>query len=146
MGKLKVKTDCSVRDHYKQYSDSIRQPVDDLRTIVIEAASEIEELAEVEETLKLGEPSFLTTGGSTVRIDWKQSMPDQFAMYFSCTSKLVPTFKRLFGDVFKFDKNRAIVFSTSSPIPTTKLKACVAAALQYHRVKNDPDWGIEKEV
>ena len=84
----------------------------------------------------------MTEGGSTVRIDWKESTPDRYAMYFSCTSKLVPTFRRLFGDVFEFENNRAIVFTMSSPIPTVELKACVAAALRYHKVKSDPNLGI----
>ena len=144
MGKLNIKTDPAVSDRYTQYPSPIRHRLDELRTIVIQAASEIEGITELEETLKWGEPSFLTADGSTVRIDWKQSAPDHYAMYFSCTSKLVPTFKRLFADVFEFENDRAIVFSISSPVPTAELKACVAAALQYHKVKCEPDLGIER--
>ena len=49
-----------------------------------------------EETLKWGEPSYLVKNGSTIRIDWKSKTPDQYAMYFKCTSKLVPVFRSLF--------------------------------------------------
>ena len=57
----------------------------------------------LEETLKWGEPSYLTKYGSTVRMDWKEKNPEQFAVYFKCTSALVPTFKTIYKDKFKFE-------------------------------------------
>lgn len=58
-----------------------------LRQLIFDTASKIEGVGELEETLKWGEPAYLTTqtqSGSTIRIDWKQSTPDQYSMYFNC--------------------------------------------------------------
>ena len=90
----------------------------------------------LEETLKWGEPAYLTTqskSGSTVRIAWKPARPGQYAMYFNCQTTLVETFKTLFGDDFHFEGNRAIVFNAEKSIDTETVAFCIAAALTYHR-------------
>ena len=69
-----------------------------LRNLVIQTASEVEGLEKLEETLKWGEPSYMTRNGSTIRMDWKESRPDEYAMYFHCQTKLVDTFKELYRD------------------------------------------------
>ena len=107
-----------------------------LRELIFRVAEETEGVDFLEETLKWGEPSFLTKHGSTVRIDWKDKNPDQYAMYFKCTSKLIPTFKEVFGDTFKFENDRAIVFKMNEEVPVFALEQCVSAALRYHKVKH----------
>ena len=107
-----------------------------LRELIFRVAEETEGLDFLEETLKWGEPSYLTKHGSTVRIDWKDKNPDQYAMYFKCTSKLTPTFKEVFGDTFKFENDRAIVFKMNEEVPVSALEQCVSAALRYHKVKH----------
>jgi hypothetical protein len=112
-----------------------------LRKLIIETAAENEAIEEMEETLKWGEPSYLVKKGSTIRIDWKPKTPTQYAMYFKCTSKLVPTFKEVFGDLFKYEKNRAIIFNVNDKIPSQELKECIELALTYHSIKNIPRLG-----
>ena len=113
----------------------------DLRSLILETADELG-LRYIEETLKWGEPSYQVKNGSTIRIDWKEKTPNQYTMYFKCTSKLVESFKLKFDNVFKFEGNRAIVFQIEDSIPTSELKKCISAALQYHKVKHLPDLGI----
>ncbi|MFY0650663.1 MAG: DUF1801 domain-containing protein [Cyclobacteriaceae bacterium] len=113
-----------------------------LRRLVLETANEIEGLGEVEETLKWGEPSYLAKKGSTLRMDWKEKTPDQYAMYFKCTSKLVATFQLVFGDLFKYEGTRAIVFNMDDEVPEAELKQCIKAALTYHKVKHLPLLGM----
>lgn len=62
-----------------------------------------EKINKLEETLKWGEPRFLNKNGSTLRIDWKEKTPNQYQMYFKCTSRLVETFKMVFGDLFEYE-------------------------------------------
>jgi len=81
----------SVIDAYPQH---VSEKLYTLRQIILDTADEIESIKTLEETLKWGEPSYLAKKGSTLRIDWKPKKPDQYAMYFKCTSKLVNTFKR----------------------------------------------------
>ncbi len=112
-----------------------------LRRLIIETAKEIESITEIEETLKWGEPSYLVKKGSTIRMDWKTKLPDQYAMYFKCTSKLVPTFKALYGDLFEYENNRAILFKLEDKVPEAELKECIGLALEYHSVKHLPRLG-----
>lgn len=142
MKSLQIKTNPQVESVYNNYPDHVRQKMEYLRNIIIETASEIYEIKELEETLKWGEPSFLTKKGSTVRIDWKEKHPDQYAMYFQCSSRLVDTFKTVFNDLFKYEGNRAIIFKLEETIPSTPLKSCITAALTYHQVKHLPTLGI----
>ncbi len=114
-----------------------------LRNIIIEVAEDIDGISTLEETLKWGEPSFLTKYGSTLRMDWKEKSPQQYALYFKCTSRLVETFKNLYKNTFEFEGKRAIVFQLHDDIPKEELKACIKATLIYHRVKHLEFLGIE---
>ena len=142
MSKLQIDTNPAVEQVFINYPDAVRSKLLELRGLVIETAKEIEGVTELEETLKWGEPSYLTKNGSTLRMDWKSKKPDQYAMYFKCTSRLVETFKLIFKDKFTFEGKRAIVFEIEDEIPKDELRHCIKAALTYHKVKHLPTLGI----
>ncbi len=142
MTSLQIKSNPKVELVFDNYPPEIRTKIEYLRNLIIESAKKTEGLTVLEETLKWSEPSYLTNMGSTIRIDWKPKNPDQYAMYFKCTSKLVPTFKMVFNNIFKFEGSRAIIFHLNDPIPKEELQACIAAALTYHKVKHLPTLGI----
>ncbi|MEM8909369.1 MAG: DUF1801 domain-containing protein [Bacteroidota bacterium] len=131
-----VKTDPSVPNRFDQYPKAIKPKLALLRQLILETAENIETITEVEETLKWGEPSYLVKKGSTIRIDWKERTPNQYAMYFKCTSKLVPTFRKRFKEQFQFEKNRAILFELEQELPQKALKECIQLALTYHLIKD----------
>jgi hypothetical protein len=94
----------------------------------------------LEETLKWGEPAYVTTqskSGSTVRIDRKKNQ-DRYAIYFNCNTTLVDTFRSLFPHSFQFEGNRALVFDVADALPTEDLAFCIAMALTYHQKKHAP--------
>ncbi|MCB9286570.1 MAG: DUF1801 domain-containing protein [Lewinellaceae bacterium] len=138
MKTLKIKQDPRVKEKFRTYPEAVKAKLTHLRSLIIETAADIEEIEEMEETLKWGEPSYLVKKGSTIRIDWKAKTPDQYAVYFKCTSKLVPTFREVYGDTFRYEKNRAICFGLDDEVPEEELKDCIALALQYHAVKGLP--------
>jgi hypothetical protein len=142
MKNLEIMTNPEVGSVFNNYPDPIRYKMLVLRELIIETTKEIDEITMLEETLKWGEPSYLTTNGSTIRIDWKPKTPNQYAMYFKCTSRLVETFKMIFKDTFTFDGNRAIIFQLDDNIPKKELKSCIKAALTYHKVKHLATLGI----
>ncbi len=142
---MKLTSNPKVKDVFKSYPKSVKPQLLYLRGLVLNAASEIEGLDKLEETLKWGEPSYLTKYGSTVRIDWKGKNPDQFAIYFKCTSLLVPTFKTLYNSKFKFEGNRAIVIKLNDEIPNVEFMHCISLALNYHKIKHLPLLG-SKEI
>lgn len=123
---------------FEGYPEPVREKLLGLRRLILETASETEEVSSVEETLKWGEPSYIARGGSTVRIAWKEKRPNQFGLYFNCNTSLVDTFKTLYGNVFTFEGKRAIVFGESDDLPVGPLKHCISLALTYHRIKRLP--------
>jgi hypothetical protein len=142
MGKLTLKTDPRVNEVFANYPDFVRDKLQYLRELVIETAEETEGVTVLEETLKWGEPSFVTKNGSTLRMDWKEKTPDQYAMYFQCTSRLVDTFRLVFDRKFQYEGKRAIVFQLHQKIPDLELKECIKASLTYHNVKEQITLGI----
>jgi len=126
---------------FNNYPQPIRKRLMFLRQLVLDTAVETEGVKELEETLKWGEPSYITKNGSTIRMDWKESMPNQYAMYFHCKTRLVDTFKELYKDKLKFKGNRAIVFNEDDEIPVEELKHCIALSLTYHSRKHLPMLG-----
>jgi len=138
---VKVNSNPDVETVFQEYPKDIQPKINYLRDLIIETASEIEHISEIEETLKWGEPSYIAKKGSTIRIDYKKKTPNQYAMYFKCTSKLVVTMKEVYGDLFKYEKNRAIVFDLNDAVPAKELKGCIGMALQYHLVKDIPRLG-----
>lgn len=142
MSKLEIETNPEVELVFTAYPESVRDKMLELRALVIETAEEIDGITNLEETLKWREPSYLTKYGSTIRMDWKSKSPDQYALYFKCTSRLVETFKMIFKGTFDFEGKRAIVFQMEENIPKKELKSCIKAALTYHKVKHLPTLGI----
>ena len=128
----------AVKEMISNYPKVIEKQLLQLRELIVKTAKETEGVNELEETLKWGEPSYVTKHGSTLRIDWKEKTPDQFAMYFQCTSRLVPTFKTIYKNKLQFEGSRAILFKKDKKIPVEETKHCIALALTYHKVKNLP--------
>ena len=127
----------AVAEAFETYPPNMRRKLLALRELIFKTAKTTNGVGEIEETLKWGEPAYLTTqtgSGSTVRIAWKASKPGEYAMYFNCQTSLVETFKTLFPGEFKFEGNRAIVFKESEPIPKDALTFCISTALTYHRL------------
>jgi len=142
MKNLQIQINQEVEAVFNKYPQTVQKKVLNLRKLIIETAKDTEEITNLEETLKWGEPSYLVKKGSTIRIDWKEKTPDQYAIYFKCTSKLVPTFKLVYKDFFKFEGNRAIIFQMNDTIPEIELKNCIKAALTYHKIKHLPNLGL----
>ncbi|HHX8527868.1 DUF1801 domain-containing protein [Vibrio diabolicus] len=124
-----------VKDRFDEYPENARVRLEELRNLVFQVASELE-LGEVDETLKWGEPSYSVKTGSPLRMDWKLKSPNNYYLFFNCQTKLVDTFRELYGDELVFQGNRAIVLSLSKPLPETVIKSCLELALTYHQRKN----------
>lgn len=133
---MKPFENAAVAQVFEAYPTKVRRKLLALRELIFQTAAATQGVGELEETLKWGEPAYLTShskSGSAIRIDWKKSNPSEYAIYFNCQTNLVETFRTLFPNEFKFEGNRAIVFKKSDVVPTDSLALCVAAALTYHR-------------
>ena len=128
----------TVAQVFNAYPQPMRKRLQVLRELVFETAAATHGVGKLEETLKWGEPAYVTSeskSGSTIRIAWKPKSPSQYAIYFNCQTTLVETFKTLFPGEFTFEGNRAIVFDVADEVPKDTLAFCIAAALTYHRKK-----------
>ncbi len=123
---------------FDSYPSAMRKKLLFLRQLIFDTASETDLGNGLEETLKWGEPGYITRSGSTIRIAWKKSKPKQYAMYFHCKTKLVDTFRAIYGDTFRFEGNRAIIFDENDSVSIDELKHCIALALTYHKIKHLP--------
>ncbi|MBW2565203.1 MAG: DUF1801 domain-containing protein [Deltaproteobacteria bacterium] len=136
---------------FKSYPKKIRAKLMFLRQLILEIASVTEGVGELEETLKWGEPSYLTPktkSGSTIRIDWKKTQEEQYAMYFKCTANLVIAFKERYPTEFKYGGNRSIIFKIDDEIPVKELKSCISLALTYHlnkKLETADRWDMVKK-
>ena len=77
-----------------------------LRSLIFKTAAATPGVGELQETLKWGEPAYLTAtskSGSTLRLGWKKTTPQQYAIYFNCQTDLVDTFRALFPRDFEFE-------------------------------------------
>ena len=95
-----------------------------LRALIMQTAATTPGVGTIEESLKWGEPAFITSAsksGSTVRIGWKAATPDQYFMYFICTTNLIETFKTIFPHDFEYEGNRVQVVTPVSPLGQTLL-------------------------
>lgn len=127
--------DARVAEVFAGYPAPVRGSLLELRGLVFETAASLDGVGPIEETLKWGEPAYVTAlskSGSTVRMDWKPGQPERFALYFHCQTNLVETFRTLFPRDFVFEGQRALVFPVGAPIPRQETAFCLGAALTYH--------------
>jgi hypothetical protein len=106
-----------------------------LRRLIFETARTTRGVGVLQETLKWGQPSYLTpqtNSGSTIRIDQIKSAAGQYAVYFHCQTNLVETFRELYPTQLRFEGNRSIVLDVKDELPQAELRHCVALALTYH--------------
>ncbi len=142
MSKLTIRTSPEFEEKMLSYPERVRPKMQYLRELVIETAKEMPEIKDLDESLKWGEPSFISKIGSTLRMDWKEKTPNHYQLYFNCSSRLVETFQLIFGDLFEYEKNRAIIFKMDEEIAAAEVKECIAAALRYHKVKDSETLGL----
>jgi len=122
---------------FDRYSESVNDKLMMLRDLIYEVASTDETVGELEETLKWGQPSYLTPNtksGTTIRIDQVKNQPEQYAMYLNCQTTLIETFRQLYPD-FTYEGTRAIIFDVNDSVPQDALKDCIHMALTYHLKK-----------
>lgn len=126
----------NVAEKFESYASATRQQVLALRRLVLEAAAATPGVGRIEETLKWGQPSYLTpeTGsGTTVRID---AYPGGgVAMFVNCQTDLVETYRSLYPEL-EYEGVRAIVMR-DGVMDEAALRHCVALALTYHKRKRE---------
>jgi Domain of unknown function (DU1801) len=134
-------TDPAVDAVFSAYPKPVKAKLLALRRLIFDTAGNTEGVGVLEETLKWGQPSYLTPetkSGSTIRIDRLKSSANQYAVYFHCQTDLVETFRNLYPTELSYGGNRSIILNAEDAIPEPELRHCVALALTYHLNKRKP--------
>ena len=121
---------------FSAFPERVRARLLQARDLVFETAADIGGVGPLTETLKWGEPAYLTEAtrtGSTIQLGWFRSSERECALLFNCRTTLVDDFRNEFPDVFTYEKNRAILLDASKPLPRAPLSSCLGMALTYHR-------------
>lgn len=140
-----------VRKKFESYPKKVKAKLELLRSLILDVAANTEQVGDIEETLKWGEPSYITlpiqfedksgklkkakAPGTTIRIDWKPKNPNQYALYVNCQTSLIDSYNSLFPNTFTFEGSRAMVFDLEEDLPIEELRICIQMALIYHLSK-----------
>ena len=127
-----------VSNSFAAFEKPAREKLFLLRQLILETASEIGLDDTLEETLKWGEPSYISQSGSTIRIAPYKRDKAKVAMFFNCKTILIETIKEVYEDVFEYEGNRALLLFIDKDIPRSELKHCIELALTYHKIKKLP--------
>ena len=123
---------------YNNYPESARDVLLSIRNLIFQTAAQNSAVGSLTETLKWGEPAYLTEAtksGSTIRMAWKPAKPDHGALFFNCKTTLVDTMREIYPDTFTYQGTRAVLFALDQPLPNDALVHCIEMALTYHRNK-----------
>jgi uncharacterized protein DUF1801 len=134
-------SDPAVSAVFQAYPKPIRPKLLALRRLIFDTAERTEGVGVLQETLKWGQPSYLTPetkSGSTIRIDWIKAGIGRYAVYFHCQTNLVDTFRELYPTELSYGGNRCIVLDAADAVPEAALRHCVGLALTYHLNRRKP--------
>ena len=124
----------AVAAKFEAYAPALRERLVALRALVLEVAAATPGVGKLEETLKWGQPSYLTaeTGsGTTVRIDVHPA--GGVALFVHCQTHLVEQFRQLYP-ALTYEGERAVLLR-DGPVDEDAIRHCVALALTYHARK-----------
>lgn len=117
---------------FDAYPAGIKARLHGLRRIIFDVAAKMDR--DVEETLRWGQPAYVSKGGSTIRIDRLKSDPRRIAMFFICHTDLIATFRELYPEL-SYEGNRTILLDVRGRMPENALRHCVSLALTYRSRK-----------
>lgn len=106
-----------------------------LRSLVFEAAAANARIGRIEETIKWGQPAYLTPdtrSGSTIRIGVPKSEDHDFALFVHCQTDLTRRFDETYPGLFTYEGTRALLFDSSDTPDSEALRHCIGMALTYH--------------
>ena len=105
-----------------------------VRDLIFATAAKHDEVGQLTETLKWGEPAYLTDesgSGSTIRLG-RLKDSEHAAIFFNCRTTLVDTFRERFPGQFEFRQTRALLLPVAGKLPKQELSVCLSLALTYH--------------
>lgn len=129
--------DLSVAATFKAFPQHVRSKLLRIRQLILEVAARTEGVGDIEETLKWGVPSYLTStsrSGTTIRLA-PSSNGEEYGLYVHCQTSLVQDFKKLHPKAFRYSGSRALLIAMADEFDKEFLEEFIVAALTYHQRK-----------
>ncbi|MEM9342915.1 MAG: DUF1801 domain-containing protein [Pseudomonadota bacterium] len=117
---------------YDEMPEGVREQLLGVRAVIFEVADGDPRIGMLTETLKWGQPSYLTAetkAGTTVRLGIHSSGAG--AVFVHCQTTLADEIRMACGDALVIDGARAIVLPDGA-LPAAPLRLAIHAALTYH--------------
>ena len=123
---------------YEAYPAPAQRLLLTLRGLIFDTAASLPGAGRITETLKWGEPAYLTSApksGTTIRLAWSPKRPESAGIFVNCQTTLLDEWRALYGDVLDLVGNREIRLPLGRPLPKDPIRHCLAMALTYHQRK-----------
>jgi len=128
----------NVEAAFAAHDRHLRDPLMQCRALVLDTAASTDGVGQITETLKWGQPSYLTDAtksGSTIRLAPASAMTktDELrpALFVHCATDLIEQFKTFYPDIFGYQGKRALVIRGDIQSVSVELRHCIALALTY---------------
>lgn len=125
--------DPKVRAAFAAFPDLERGKLLELRGLIFRVADETPGVGRIEETLKWGQPAYLTPetkAGSTIRLGVPKT--GGVAIYTHCQSSIMADFQAVAPDRMTFEGNRGVHLPVEGDLPEDALAILIRGALTYH--------------
>ena len=129
----------NVADAYAACGSAAQDRLAQIRTLIFRVADEEPAIGPLTETLKWGQPSYLTEktkSGTTLRLG---ASDETVSLFVHCQSHVAEQWRAQYGDTLDIIDNRELRLSATGPFPEDPVRHCIAMALTYHaRKKSSP--------
>lgn len=126
-------SDPTVAAAFDAFPDEARPELLKMRDLIFNVAAETDGVGALQETLKWGQPAYLTPetkSGSTIRLGAPKD--GGAALYAHCQTTIISDFRGLFPDEFTYEGNRAVRFAEGDDLKPDALSLLIKSALTYH--------------
>ena len=127
--------DPRVADIFAAWPDELRGRLLFLRGLIFDVARTTPGTGQLVETIRWRVPAYLTVSpksGTSVRLEGNGET-GICGLYVPCSTSLVEQCRDLYGNLFRYEKNRGLLFAPEMPVPCAELRHFIAMALTYHR-------------
>ncbi|MEL6127348.1 MAG: DUF1801 domain-containing protein [Pseudomonadota bacterium] len=122
-----------VRDAFAAFPPGAQPGLLRLRHLILDTAALRPEVGRIEETLRWGQPSYLTPetkSGTTLRLGVPRT--GGFALYAHCQTSVIAEAQEMFPGTFMVEGTRALLFDDPEALPEEPLRIVIGRALTYH--------------